>query len=216
MSNLKDLTGMKFGRLTVIERVENKGKRACWKCRCDCGNDVIVDASALNHNLTTSCGCQKRERIIKYSTKHGMCGTKIYRTWQNMLARCLEKGNRAYKHYGGRGISVYPAWINNFQAFYDYVSQLEHYGEEGYTLDRIDNNGNYEPNNLRWADRKTQTRNQRSNHIVEYKGESMTLAEAAEKSGIYRATLFARIKNGDTGERLFRPVKKLSIKKSLR
>lgn len=107
---------------------------------------------------------------------------------------------------------MYLAWIHNFQAFYDYVSQLEHYGEEGYTLDRIDNNGNYEPNNVRWADRKTQRRNQTRIHFIEYNGVLMSLAEAAEKSGISYGTLKCRYRVGDRGDRLFRPVKSVKPK----
>ncbi|MBQ7705889.1 MAG: hypothetical protein IJT73_10795 [Selenomonadaceae bacterium] len=111
---------------------------------------------------------------------------------------------KPHKNYGGRGITVYPAWIDDFQAFYDYVSKLEHFGETGYTLDRIDNDGNYEPDNLRWADAKTQQRNTRKNVFVEYQGQKMTLTEASEKSGINLKTLKDRLKRGETGEYLFR------------
>ena len=98
---------------------------------------------------------------------------------------------------------MYASWINDFKAFYDYVSALEHYGEDGYSLDRIDNNGSYEPNNLRWATKKEQARNRRSNRLVEYEGKLMTLAEAAEKSGIHIKTLRERLDRGLTGFPLF-------------
>jgi len=209
MSKLKDLTGQKFGRLTVIERVENKGRYVAWKCRCDCGNEVIVRGDVLKCGRTKSCGCLHNEaavvNVVK-NHKHKKSGKKIYKIWQNMKKRCFNTNSNDYQRYGGRGITVYDEWIHNFQAFYDYVSQLPHFGEKGYSLDRIDNNGNYEPDNVRWADAKTQCRNRRSNCIVEYNGKSMTLAESSEKSGIAFKTLRDRYKRGDTGDRLFRPV----------
>lgn len=103
---------------------------------------------------------------------------------------------------------MFSAWIDDFQAFYDYVSKLPHFGEKGYTLDRIDNSGNYEPNNVRWATAKTQARNRRNNRLVEYNGELMTIADAAEKSGLPYYILQHRRSLGDTGGRLFRPVEK--------
>ena len=207
MSKLKDLTGQRFGRLTVIERAENKGRRVRWKCKCDCGNTKIVTADSLLQANTQSCGCLHNEQIVERNFKHGKGHTTIYENWKAMKSRCLNPNNSKFKDYGGRGITIYPEWIHDFQAFYDYVSKLEHFGEKGYTLDRINNNGNYEPNNLRWADGKIQHRNKRTNVIVEYNGEKMILNDAAIKSGINRKTLSHRLKRGDTGERLFRPVK---------
>lgn len=201
-TNFVDLTGQKFGRLTVIERAENKGSQTYWKCRCDCGNVCVVNAYSLKTNHTKSCGCFRE----KFAVVHGKYKTKIYRIWSAILQRCLNPNVLNYARYGGRGITMYPEWINNFQAFYDYVSKLEHYGEKGYSLDRIDNNGNYEPDNLRWADAKTQARNTRRNVFVEYKGVKMTLAEVAELSEIKIITLWKRYQRGDIGERLFRPV----------
>lgn len=201
---LHDLTGQRFGRLTVIERVENnKFGQTRWKCHCDCGTDKVIDAQSLISGKTQSCGCLNLEN----HTTHQMAYTLIYRTWGSMKARCLNPNAPNYKNYGGRGIKICDEWQNDFQAFYDYVSQLEHYGEKGYTLDRINVNGNYEPNNLRWATAKEQRRNRRDNHIVEYKGVKMCLTDAAIKSGINKCTLLARVKKGDTGDELFRPVK---------
>lgn len=199
-----DLTGKKFGRLTVIERVENRKGRWFYKCQCECGNITVVSGNALTQGHTRSCGCTRIKSIIEKSTTHGMSKTKIYGVWSAIKARCLNSLNKAYKNYGERGITMYPAWINDFQAFYDYVSKLPHFDEEGYSLDRIDNDGNYEPNNIRWADRKTQSRNRRNRIIVEYNGEKMTLGEAAEKSNVEFGTLKHRLKRGETGEYLFR------------
>ena len=141
-----------------------------------------------------------------FKTRHLMAGSKIYNCWSRMKGRCLNPKNKNFNDYGGRGITVCPEWIDNFQAFYDYVSNLPHFGEEGYSLDRIDVNGNYEPNNIRWADKFTQSRNRRGVNYVNYQGKSMTLAELSQKTNINLQTLCSRIKAGDTGERLVRPV----------
>ena len=202
---LKDLTGMKFGRLTVIERVGNtKSRAARWKCRCSCGKEKIVTGSHLLSGATQSCGCLWSDVVKKNLPYY----SKIYSAWHGIKRRCFNPNFKSYSNYGGRGITICDEWNDDFQAFYDYVSKLPHFGEEGYTLDRINNDGNYEPNDLRWATVKEQLRNRRNNRIVEYNGQKMTLAEAAEKSGISYNTLCWRYEHGDRGERLFRPVKK--------
>lgn len=198
LRRFEDLTGQKFGKLTVLKRVANKGIKLRWLCRCDCGKTVEASGSNLKSGRTVSCGCTYKQQ------HHGMRKTRLYETWNMMKQRCFNPNNHCYSRYGGRGITVFPGWLNDFQAFYDYVSKLPHFGEEGYTLDRIDVNGNYEPDNVRWADAKTQSRNKRNNIIVEYQGVKMTLAEAAEKSGVQPTTLKRRLKHGETGEYLFR------------
>ncbi len=219
--------GQKYSYLTVIGRADERGNGISrWLCRCDCGKEVVMSASSLlKENQVHSCGCKRIQfprlnEIVDASKRpsgHGFakkCAADLRCTWGGIKERCFNPNAHGYRNYGGRGITMYPAWVHDLQAFFDYVSTLEHFGEEGYTLDRIDNNGNYEPNNLRWADRKTQSRNRRNTRIVEYNGESMSLAEAAERSGISRAVLFNRVKYGDTGGRLFRPVKSSSVRKS--
>lgn len=206
MSKLKDLTGMKFGRLTVIERAESKFGKTYWKCLCDCGNVTVVRKDRLKNGYTKSCGCL----TIDTNSTHHMTRTKPYILWSDIKKRCFNPNHKFYKYYGGRGITMYPEWIDDFQTFYDYVSKLPHFGEKGYSLDRIDNNGNYEPNNIRWADKKTQSRNRRTVHFIEYNGTKMPITEAAELSGINAYTLKGRLKRGDIGERLFRPVRHIS------
>lgn len=203
MGRFEDLTGQKFGRLTVIGRAENKGSQTYWKCKCDCGNECTVNAYCLKKGFTKSCCCFRKDFLIV----HGMYDTKIYKTWENINSRCNNPNTPEYPNYGGRGIRICDEW-KNFQDFYNYVSKLPHFGEEGYSLDRIDNNGNYAPNNVRWADIKTQQRNKRTNLLVEYNGAEMILKDAAKLSGISYATLLHRYSKGETGEKLFRPVKK--------
>lgn len=208
MGKFIDLTGKRFNKLTVIERAENKGSKVCWRCRCDCGNECIVHGSSLKSGTTRSCGCWNIQSAIERSTVHGKRHSKIYGIWCTIKNRCFKSAVKGYERYGGRGITLYEPWIDDFQAFYDYVSTLEHFGEDGYSLDRINNDGNYEPGNLRWATKSEQARNTRRNIIVEYKGVEMTLAEAAELSGISYGTLQSRYRAGDRGARLFRPVRK--------
>lgn len=198
-----DLTGQRFGRLIVIERAESRSNQTYWKCRCDCGNEKVVDSYNLRKGLVKSCGCCAKG--FPSHITHGLKNTKTYHTWTKIKGRCFDVNNNRYEYYGRRGITVCAAWKDDFQAFYDYVSKLDHFNEQGYSLDRIDNNGNYEPNNLRWADQKAQCRNRRNNVIVEYNGEQMTLPQAAALSGLSYGCLKSRYHHGDRGDYLFRP-----------
>lgn len=211
MPQFIDLTGKKFGRLTVIERAENHNKHTYWRCLCDCGNETVVRADCLQNGISQSCGCLQKEisKSLKPRLTHGKRHTVIYAKYTSIKTRCFNKNAENYPRYGGRGITIYPEWIHDFQAFYDYVSQLEHYGEEGYALDRINNDCNYEPGNLRFADNKTQARNKRNTVTVDYKGETMILKDVAELTDIPYKTLYYRYKNGDRGDKLFRPVRKI-------
>lgn len=167
---LIDLTGQKFGRLTVIERAGKTNHGAAkWACRCDCGNETVVIGDELRKGNTASCGCYAKEKAIETAKRyiagknksHGKAGTPIYKEWSEMKRRCLNPKDNSFKNYGDRGITVCERWRNSFEAFYEDVSKLPHFGEKGYSLDRINNNGNYEPNNVRWATAKQQANNRR-------------------------------------------------------
>ena len=163
-----DLTGKRFNRLTVLERTANNSHgRAMWVCRCDCGNIVTVWGGNLRNGHTQSCGCLQREHASKASRLHGMTKTRIYSVWKQMRQRCLNPNHKRFNDWGGRGITVCREWQDSFEAFYDHVSQLPNFGESGYSLDRINNNGNYEPGNVRWATRKEQRHNRRKDDIDE-------------------------------------------------
>lgn len=211
MSRLKDLLGQRFGRLTVIERVESDSNgNAYWKCKCDCGNYCTVRSYLLTRQIVVSCGCYRKE----HNLKHGLTHTPIYNLWNGIKNRCTNPNVRNYRIYGGRGITICDEWLE-FQNFYNYVSTLEHYDDDGYTLDRIDVNGNYQVGNVRWIKREMQARNQRRNVYVDFYGVKMLLLDVAKITGINYGTLRNRIRSGWTGDELFSPVKKVMPKSDL-
>lgn len=192
MTRFEDLTGQKFGKLTVIERVINKNKTGSfWKCQCECGNTTIVISTSLKKGLTTSCGCYRREVAKKTFSKHNKKYTRIYSIYKGMKDRCRYKTNDNYDRYGGKGVKVCPEWFDDFINFYNWA-MANGYNDE-LTLDRIDSNGNYEPDNCRWVTYKQQANNTRRNNYITFNGETHTLTEWAEKLGIKRSTLSTRI-----------------------
>ena len=187
MGKCIDMTGQKFGRLTVIGRTENyitpKGtKFSQWICKCECGNTCTAKVSDLKYGKTKSCGCLHNELARQRRTKHSLSGTKLYMIWKAMKQRCSNSNNKDYPNYGGRGIKVCDEWQNSFESFYTWAKN-NGYSEE-LSIDRIDVNGNYEPNNCRWVSAKVQSNNTRCNHRIEFGGKSHTMSEWAEITGI--------------------------------
>ena len=194
MSKRIDLTGCVFGRLTVIEYAgRNCDGVRMWLCRCACGNETVVRGSCLTSGHSKSCGCGKRGRLSEkhWNETHGGTGTRLYFTWKNMRNRCRCKSSSSYKFYGERGVKVCAEW-NDFAAFRDWAL-LSGYADN-LTIERIDFNGNYCPENCCWIPRKLQAKNTRSAHVIEFNGEALTQADWARRLGIDPTTLCNRIK----------------------
>lgn len=181
----KDLRGQRFGRLIALGPISrDRHKHIVWLCQCDCGNKANVALQSLRSGTTRSCGCLYKQDIGRRSTTHGMSKTKVYKTWLHIKKRCYNPLAHDYQYYGERGISVCSQWHDSFECFRDYVSELPNFGIKGYSLDRIDNNGNYEPGNIRWATRKQQSRNRRITRMLTHKGKTQSVGAWAEEMGI--------------------------------
>lgn len=210
MPPLIDLAGKKFGRLTVICRHDLWHGSARWKCLCECGNTSYVVGGQLRSGHSRSCGCLNREISSNHLKKHGQSesnnweSTAAYRSWSSMLQRCDNANNPHYSSYGGRGISVCNDW-RDFRNFYRDMGDRP----VGTTIDRIDPNGNYEPGNCRWADKKIQQNNLRNNVVINFNGKTQTLSYWADELGISKQCLDSRLRRGWGVERaLTKPVQK--------
>lgn len=205
---IKDLTGQKFGRLTALYATgERKNKKAVWMCQCDCGNQCKVIGTQLTFGATKSCGC-----ITK---KHGMFGSRIYNVWHTMKERCYVKSQTSYPNYGGRGIRVCDEW-QEFIPFMEwaYANGYDENAPRGQcTLDRINPNGNYEPNNCRWVNTSVQANNRNTNVLIEYNGKSDTLSNHARNAGIKPTLAEGRMLNGKTVEDIFKNGRLGDVKK---
>ena len=195
MPAFKDLTGQRFDRLTVIERcIDANLHGTVWKCKCDCGNVVDVFAGNLTRGHTKSCGCLRIETTIESHTTHNLVNHPLYIVWGSMKKRCTNPNCDAYHNYGGRGITICNEWLDNFKAFYDWA--ISNGYTSGLTLDRIDNDGNYEPSNCRWVDKATQVSNRRNTRFITYNGKTQSLKAWADELNLDYHALYSRIARG--------------------
>ena len=159
MSN-KITIGEKYNKLIVIEKTDIRKRRSIvYKCKCDCGNITYVTSTNLKYGYIKSCGCYQKEQVSKTNKKHGLSNTKLFYVWQDIKNRCNNPNHHAYKDYGGRGIKICDEWQNDFISFYTWA--INNGYKEKLTIDRKNNNGNYEPNNCRWTTMKIQCQNRR-------------------------------------------------------
>lgn len=193
---IMDLTGQKFGLLSVVDRAENdKFGKTQWLCCCDCGSRKVIAGASLKRGLTNSCGCIRKQVMKKRQTKHGFSKKeRLYGIWLGIKSRCLNKNEPAYKGYGGRGITICDEWLNDYLAFRNW--SLANGYKNNITIDRKDNNGNYEPSNCRWTTQKIQANNTRTNHLITLDGKTRTLSEWSEDVGIKRETIAMRLRLG--------------------
>lgn len=196
------MTGKTFGKWTVIELAEPiKDKKGYnvnrWKCRCECGNERLVIGTTLRNGRSTSCGCdagKRAETAKKLFTTHNESKLRIYKIWSYMRKRCYNENSSNYCNYGGRGISVCDEWNNSYEAFRDWA--INNGYEDSLSIDRIDVNGNYEPDNCRWVTDAAQANNRRNTVYYTHDGQTRSVSEWASIYGINYKTLLKRIKSG--------------------
>lgn len=206
MTAFIDITGKKYGRLTVIRRLENAPKGVVrWECKCDCGNVAIVRSGDLKNGAVKSCGCLRSD-IGKRSTTHGMSKTRLYQTWVNIRGRCCRTNNPAYSLYGGRGIMICDDWKNSFEAFARWA--LANGYQDDLTIERIDYNKGYMPENCKWISMGEQANNRRSNVSITFNNETHNLSQWCKIYGKEYNLVYNRIhKNKWDFERaMFEPV----------
>lgn len=192
-----NLIGSVFGRLTVLERCGNMKGSAAWLCLCECGKKKVVNGYYLSKGVTRSCGCLALEHSKKFSQlnkSHSMSGTRIYMVWASMLRRCNNKNTKSYINYGGRGIKVCERWLE-FSNFYEDMGLPG----EGMTLERVDNDRGYSPDNCRWATRLEQASNKRTaknSRVVIWGGVKRRVLDLAREYGVPYSTVMTRLSRG--------------------
>lgn len=199
MTSPQVLPVQRFGRLTAIEPATSLNGKTRWRCVCDCGNEKVIRASDLRSGRINSCGCLRREVTSMRARNHGLStdayGNKprLYRIWKQMRQRCLNPNDTAYPRYGGRGVTICPEW-SDYKSFHDWAVANGY--EDRLSIDRRDNDGDYNPTNCRWADNYQQGRNKRNNLCVTHQEETRTVAEWADILGIPMRTLKSRLRLG--------------------
>ncbi|EKD89559.1 MAG: hypothetical protein ACD_33C00045G0026 [uncultured bacterium] len=195
---VKNLVDNKFGRLTVIydSGKRTSGRMIIWTCKCDCGNIINVCTGSLNSGNTKSCGCLQKDYVSntgKNNITHGLSNTLIYKNWSDIIQRCNNPNNPAYIYYGARGIKICDKWLQSFEAFYTDMGVKP---SSHHSIDRKDNNGNYEPNNCKWSTQEEQCNNKSNNVILNYKGKKYTISQLAKEYNISYSKLHQRLRCG--------------------
>lgn len=209
MTKYKNLIGKKFGRLTVIGLSERKSRKTYWVCQCDCGNITEARSDGLQSGRWQSCGCLKRETSAENVSKnhtHKQSGTRLYKILQGMKTRCYNVNDRRYADYGGRGITICDEWIEDFNAFYEW--SMTHGYTDDFTIDRIDNDKGYSPDNCRWTTNKEQSNNRSTNVLYKIGNATKTIMQWCEIFELDYKVVIARFHRGTSSiDELFAPVR---------
>lgn len=199
----QDIIGKRYGNLIVIKKIK-KSKRNDFLCKCDCGTKKVICKSSLINGFTKSCGCLIKKGKENIFYKHGLTNTRIYNIYFSIKKRCYQSKDISYKNYGGRGIKVCDEWLNKENGFINFYNWAMQNGyRDDLSIDRIDNNGNYEPNNCRWTTKTFQNNNKRNNININFNEETHTLKEWSEILNLNYKTIFKRYKNGYSIEDIF-------------
>ncbi len=203
MGVIHDLTGKQFGRLAVLGRgsdyIQKNGRhRVMWSCRCDCGNIVDILGENLRKGASQSCGCYRHDKLSEIKSTHHETNTKLYGVWCSIKARCYNRNSKPYKSYGGRGIIMCDEWRDSYEKFREWAVSSGYSSK--LSIDRIDNNGPYSPDNCRWVDMRTQANNRRSNVYLTLCGETHNITEWAKIIDINPKVLFSRYYSGKSVE----------------
>ena len=179
MGIAKNLIGKRFGKLIIIKKLSSGNDGVRWLCKCDCGNETIVTTHKLNSGNTKSCGCL----VSAVNKTHGLSNTRQWKIWEGIKQRCFNINHPRYKDYGGRNITMCDEWANNFMSFYDW-SMKNNY-DDYLTLDRIDVDKGYNPDNCRWVDNNTQAHNKRLDKLYTYNGKTLSVRDWCKEIGFY-------------------------------
>lgn len=211
---VKDISGQRFGRVLAIAYAGmNNSKHSVWNCLCDCGNYCQIEGTKLTQGKTKSCGCLSRERASIGNSTHGFSTHYLWSTYYHLLTRCYNPKDKSYDRYGARGITVCDRWRESFANFIADMGERP----DGCSIDRIDNDGPYSPENCRWATISEQNSNTRQNHYLTYGGETMTIAQWGLRLGMSRQTIYSRLRYGWSVERILtEPVSPLLFGKQVR
>jgi hypothetical protein len=191
----EDLTGKRYGKIQVISMKGHEKGSIIWNCICDCGKELEINTGRLNSGSIKSCGCSKKERMIKQNTIHGKANTRLYEIWIGMKKRCYNPNCHAYKNYGGRGITICQEWLDDFMNFYNWA--MENGYRDDLSIDRIDVNGNYCPENCRWSTESEQALNKRETVYYEMFGLKKPLSEWCKCAQTKYIRAYQRLRNGN-------------------
>lgn len=196
MTRPHEIAGIRFGRLLAVSPEIKAGRRK-WLCQCDCGRETHVQANSLVSGTIVSCGCyhkQEAAKLCRSRTKHGEKRTRLYQIWYGMKQRCHYPKNISYRLYGARGIEVCPEWRNDYPAFAAWARSAGY--ADNLSIDRIDSDAGYSPDNCRWVTVRAQSLNRSTNRVLEHDGMALTIGEWAKRTGIHRTTIAARLSRG--------------------